>query len=561
MSTLANPILIVGAGPAGLVAALALLRNGIPVRIIEKETSYRAGQRGPGISPRTLEVFNFLCVPEINAAATRTLPIRAFKPGTMEPLRTITLTAPIEASTACPFTETKMLGQPILERILRAHIRAAGGNIELGSTLTALEQHEDKVIARVSKTFGGETIEETIETTWVVGADGAKGIVRKQFGLSFLGETHEDIRKLIADVRLTCPGIDRDVMSYFGDSLNGIGLRPTDNIAPDGYQIILNGDGSDFQALVHDHAALCEKIQSFVPKKITFHKTRRATLRRANIRMTDTFRKGRCFVVGDAGHVHSPSGGQGLNTSVQDAFNLAWKLALVHNNLALPSLLDTYTTERLPVVAQMLGLSTSLLQGQRTQQATETGANTKAWERGEHMHQLRINYRYSPVVLDEVNASSEDVDPYGVKTDGRVVAGDRAPDATGIQIIGANSNEKTTTLFELFKPTHHTALIFARDVSSASHLVETLSAYDPRILRTFVVLPAGSLAMNTAAGRAGMAEVPTILDRDEHAHHAYQVPNGDVAKAIVVRPDGVVGGVLESAKGVGRYFSGLGIVA
>ncbi|EEB95764.1 hypothetical protein MPER_05214, partial [Moniliophthora perniciosa FA553] len=186
-----------------------------------------------------------------------------------------------------------------------------------------------------------------------------------------------------------------------------------------------------------------------------------------------------------AAHVHSPTGGQGLNSGVQDSFNLAWKLALVHKGLASPSLLESYTTERLPVIASMLNQTTELMH-----KSFVSGAGDhQGWVRGWDLRQFGVNYRGSSVILDErYMDSSEPVDPYRSGHDATAHAGDRASDAPGLVW---NGEEKR--VFDLLDSVSHTVLFFCGEQQSTEvkDALEFLSGHPGVPMKTVVVYPQG----------------------------------------------------------------------
>jgi hypothetical protein len=221
-----------------------------------------------------------------------------------------------------------------------------------------------------------------------------------------------------------------------------------------------------------------------------------------NARLADRYRAGRVFLIGDAAHIHPPTGGQGLNTSVQDAYNLGWKLAAVAAG-APDALLDSYEEERRPIAANMLGLAAKLLDA----------ARRGDMRRGREVHQLDLGYAGSSLALEKPE-----------RRDG-LLAGDRAPDAP---IRGAAG--QSTRLFEWFKGPHWTLLGYEAERG--------------------VVPPRPGLRMHTI-GRRG-----DIVDEAGHLHDAYALASGDW---VLVRPDGYVGAIVSSSE-IGALESYLGKV-
>ncbi|KAF8124922.1 FAD binding domain-containing protein [Boletus edulis] len=539
------PVLVAGGGPSGLVAALTLLQNNIPVRIVTKELEYRLGQRGNGVWPRTFEVFHFLRAFGAHQSAQSILPVREYRPGTLDPCKTFTVVPHNDPTPSIPYNNPMFLGQPTLEAILRSHIENYGCSVELGTELLSFEDDGERILAKLVKRKDGEETFETFEASYLVGADGAKSITRKQLGLAFLGETVQDFGCVVGDLCLEIEGVDRKHWHFFGDrSSDFFNLRPTDEIAPDGFQFLIAVKDHDPQQLLADQHLMVKCMSALTGHEINIRKVDALSVFRPNIRMVDKFGSGRVFIVGDAAHVHSPTGGQGLNTGIQDAFNLAWKLSLVHKGLSPITLLDSYTTERLPVIAEMLNITTGIFNKVRLATSTQS-----AMEREKRMNMLGVNCRSSPVVLDEFT-QAEPVSAYGLLEEGMLVAGDRAPDATKLGLVVARATggvETTTRLFDVFSPVYHTVLVFAPDAASSTDVLDVLRRYPKDVIRPAIVLPQDS---DVTTG----AQVDLVVDHDGHAYRGYLAEKGK-KKVVVVRPDGVVGAMVHGAEGVEAYFA------
>ncbi|KAG1838962.1 chitin synthase III catalytic subunit-domain-containing protein [Suillus tomentosus] len=380
-------------------------------------------------------------------------------------------------------------------------------SVEMGTELRSFEQFDEGVTAVLAK----NGILETFDTKWIVGADGAKGVVRKQLGLTFLGETRDDIRLIMGDIRLHGVGLDRAYSHRFGTFKRGRDWR--------GWLAICHY--LDLTTVAQSEELIFETIASVIPTEITFNKLVWVSEFRANIRMVNKFSEGRVFVAGDAAH---PTGGQGLNSSIQDAFNLGWKLALVEKGLTDKSLLETYNTERMPVISEMLEMTTALLD-----RAVQTGNMHAA--RSPILFMLGINYRFSHIVLDEFAIPGKPINAYE--------AGDRAPDAPNlVQVGGGDSDVKT--LFGLYRPWYHTMLVFAPSHADAVPILGALEAYDTSVVRSAVVLPS-SASVTSVASPADFV----FVDQEGHGYSAYLVEAGQT-RMFVIRPDGVIGAILLS---------------
>ncbi|KAJ7485703.1 FAD binding domain-containing protein [Mycena latifolia] len=538
-------VLIAGAGPAGLILAITLLKNGVPVRLIDKEATHRIGSRGAGVQPRTLELYDILGVlPEIQKAADASLPRKRMYalPGGTKVVKELPVAEWVEPTPGTPHTNPVTLSQEVHEEILRGYFSALGGVVELGTELRTFDQFPDHVVAQIVKT--GPDGKETTETTdfdWLVGTDGVHSYVRKHLGLSFLGETKEEQYVLVGDIVVE-EGLDRGFWHYWIPSGQMMVLRPGTTVA-NGFRFAFTGVPEHWK---HKEPTRDEFVQEFYTvtgrRDIKFGAVTWLSSFKPSMRMVDKFGVGRVFLAGDAAHCHSPTGGQGLNSSVQDAVNLGWKLALVASVRAPAALLDSYTAERLPVIAEMLQLTSALHEKTAAQVAGGTGTTDdgSAWRRGGALGMLGVNARGSAIVL----AAASDVADGGAyeaaAAAGRVQAGYRAPDAPGLG--GA-----VTRLFELFGPAAHTVLVFGGDVEAHQAVARALEGWPQGTVRAVRMQRAG-----TAAEIAPFGEV--LQDREGHAYAGYvsDVAEGELT-VVIVRPDGMVGAVVSELDDIARY--------
>jgi hypothetical protein len=239
-----------------------------------------------------------------------------------------------------------------------------------------------------------------------------------------------------------------------------------------------------------------------------------------------------------------------MNTGIQDSFNLGWKLAHVIKGLSPPSLLDTYTEERLPVVAEMLNLTTKILK-----ETIDKPSNEAGWRRTGNLNQLGVNYRWSSIVIDQNTDSGtgpgarEAHSAYDVEADGVLRAGDRAPDAPGLVKVNFDNQKsgKSTRLFKLLSPTYHTVLIFVEAADIQATLQAAITKFSKELVRTVVILRAGTtnIIQDVACD--------VFEDRDGHAYDAYKGPEG-VNGIVIIRPDGVAGAIVKDIDWIERYF-------
>ncbi|MHA7984999.1 FAD-dependent oxidoreductase [Rathayibacter sp. CAU 1779] len=460
-------VLIVGAGPTGLTLACELAARGVPFRLVETASDPQAGSRGKGVQPRTLEVFDDLgIVDRVLANGRLAMPVRST---TADGQVTLGGAVPEDLRNRpdIPYPASLITPQWRVEEALRLRLTELGGAVEFGTSLTSFDQTADAVSAVLSK--GGAN--ETVTTRWLVGADGGHSVVRKQAGIAFVGETLDEVRMIVADVEVD--GLDRDAWHMWRSGF-GVSLCPLPSTEVFQYQAAVGPDDSPDLSL--------ENLQSILNERsgrtdIRLHEPTWSSLWRANVRLVERYRHGRVFLAGDAAHIHSPAGGQGMNTGIQDAHNLGWKLAAVELGAA-PTLLDSYEAERRPVAAGVLALSNERL----AQAIAEKGIPT---QRSMSTMQLDVNYRGATSVSDDRD------------DDATLRAGDRAPDATELA-----TTEGARRLFELTRGGHFTALDFghAPELSSPHVALRTLRVVDRPSRPDEVADTAGHLAAAYAAG-------------------------------------------------------------
>ena len=387
-------VLVVGAGPAGLTLACDLNRRGLTVRIIDAAESGFPGSRAKGIQPRTQEVFNDLGVlDEITARAT-TCPLLGAHIGPLTlPWVMIRVHKPSED---VPFPNTLLIPQSETDACLRRRLAELGGDVEYATRLTGFSDSGDGIEARVM--CAGR--EETLHARFMVGADGGASTVRAQAGIEFAGSTDDSDKMIVADVRVDQLSRNRwHIWPRLGGRFMGLCPLP----GSDKFQLMFRLKPDEEPSL--ERNAIDRLVRSVSNVRIT--DVSWASIFRPNVRLAARYRAGNVFLVGDAAHCHTPAGAQGLNTGVQDSYNLGWKLGQVIAG-APDSLLDTYEAERRPVAARVLGLSSELYSNMASKPLA-------AAKRGDEERQLSLSSRGGPLA----------------PTNGRdgPAAGDRAPDA------------------------------------------------------------------------------------------------------------------------------------
>ncbi|ATE55935.1 FAD-dependent monooxygenase [Actinosynnema pretiosum] len=468
-------VLIIGAGPTGLALAADLARRGVDHRIVDRADGPFAGSRAKGVQPRTLEVLDDLgVVDRVLAAGTTTLPALAHDG---DRAHLVDLNEGRHPTPSTPYARTLVIPQFATEAALRSLVP----HVEHSSEVTALTQDERGVTATVNG--------QELTAAYAVACDGGRSPIRKRLGVGFAGETLADHRIVVADVVLD--GLDRDHWHMWrsdpGSMLALCPLPGTDlfqlqaNAAPDR---VAEPTEEDLRELVATRTGRSD---------VVLREVRWRSLFRLNVRMADRYRVGRVFLAGDAAHVHSPSGAQGMNTGVQDAYNLGWKLAGALSG-ALPAeaaeaLLDSYEAERLPIAAWLLGVT--------TEAHHRMAAEMRIGKRDDELLQLGIGYRRGPLA-----------EPSGLPG---VQPGDRAPGAPCALADGT-----PTRVFDLVRGPG------------------------------FTLLGVGVEPPEHAGVRAHRIEDP-----DGHVAAGYGVPEGAL---VLVRPDGHVGVVTHDPEVVAGYL-------
>ena len=337
------PVLIVGAGPTGLTAALELSRLGVAVRIVDRAAAASPESRALAVQARTLELLR------VRGVGEEMLPLgnRARAAALYANRRRL---APIELHRMpSDFNYILMLAQSETERLLAESMARQGVKVERGVEVTAVRELADCAEVRLRRSDGSE---ESVRACYVIAADGPHSTLRKALGLPFPGRTLPH-HYVLADLHIDGDMVE-DQVSIFLAAKGFIALFPMGNgrfrlMATDPARV--SGAG---EPTVEHIQWLYDRVVH-IPARL--HSPNWSSRFRINSRHMKALRSGRVFFGGDAAHVHSPAGGQGMNLGIQDMVNLSWKLAMVLDGRARPELLDTYSSERLPVIRKLVRIT------------------------------------------------------------------------------------------------------------------------------------------------------------------------------------------------------------
>ncbi|MBT0769510.1 FAD-dependent monooxygenase [Kineosporia sp. J2-2] len=511
-------VLVVGAGPAGLTQAIELARRGIRVRVVDRrEQPSGQADKAIGIHCRTMEVW------ERQGVVTQAIDAGTWLHGqTVYVNGRLTHQVDWAGLDELPYAHLG-LPQYETERILTQRLNELGVQVERGVSLISMTQDEEGVTARLSN--------GTARVRYLVGCDGAHSAVREQLGLTFEGGLSMFPQLfMLADVDLDWEMPAGHLLRFVrieedGDftgmlvcvPLKGKNRYRVATLAPEHYQqavgtgVVPAGFSQEY-----DPPALADVqgvLDELAPSATTASNLRWASIFRIKHGIVDRYREGRVFVAGDAAHLHPPAGGQGMNTGIQDAWNLGWKLALVLRGQARPALLDSYDTERRPAGRAIVDRAVNLaftdemdMEDQKAQFLLEM--------------QMTMNYAGSPLVGERLGE--------GVDASAGPLPGHRAPDVTELRRFGV---AHPLRLFDVLNDARATLLLWTDEAADLDAVAEMARGATSGQVNVCAIV-SGDLP-----GLPGQ-ELPVYQDCDGHFAKTYAVSG---PAAYLVRPDGHVG--------------------
>ncbi|MEW2163775.1 FAD-dependent monooxygenase [Streptomyces sp. NPDC007084] len=545
-------VLVVGAGPVGLTAAAELRRHGVNCRIVDRLAAPDPYAKAIGIVPRTLEVWETMGLAhKVLDEAVPHLGQLVYIDGKARPQ--VELTLPPEIS--YPFAT---LPQYTTERLLTEHLASFGTEVERSVELRSLETHPDHVEAVLAHADGRT---ESLRARYVVGCDGAHSLVRKEAGLTFEGDALPE-QYMIGDVEvdwelpagysmrsvnldengemddmLVCipmPGVRRYWLSMLRPNARAGGGEDGSATPDEAGLGTADGEGLDLGQI----QAVLDRLS---PEVTTASTLRWSSTFRTSHRLVDRYRSGRVFVAGDAAHIQPPIGGQGLNTGVQDAHNLAWKLALTVRGVATDDLLESYHAERHPVAREVVDRTVKHARTVRRAGAgpLNNGADTETAML--RQAQLLVAYPDSPLTQPRPALGAPEAGPVpgDHAPEAGPVPGDRAPDCRGLLSDLAGYPRR---LFDLLRTPRHVLLLFAGQEHASGEGAARLEACAAEarraahgLLDTYLITAAD---VPQDARPVGLRP-PRVRDAAGEFQNAYAPRAGE---AILIRPDGYLSG-------------------
>ncbi len=537
----ANPsydVLIVGAGPTGLTLGIELARRNVSFLLIERDTIPPTTSRAIGLQTRTAEMLRILGVPR--SALQPSIQPRALC--LEEGPRTLACIM-FDAADTDGVTLT-VIDESDTERILQARLEALGGAVQRGTELLSYRDEGDGVAATLRDASG----EREVRARYLVGADGAHSLVRRLAGIPFEGAAYPE-QFILADLDIDW-SLPHDTAHVWigGEQLAAVLPLPAANryraILPLAPATVLPANPSEAQ--IGELAIQELRERTGVPLQVQGAPVW-ASAFRISRRQAPQYRKGPVFLAGDAAHVHSPIGGQGMNTGIQDACNLGWKLALAARGQAAPGLLDTYDAERGPVAHEVLrntDLATravlsrnDVMREVRRRLIPLLAGSPRVRQRlMPILGQLNVTYRGSFLAVDAGSVR---------RRRSGLLAGDRVPDQ-GLQTADGNP----IRLYDLLA-NGWTLLLFAgADATPGRHrALRELAAVSQSVVGDAVQ----PVRIVPAAGDV-MANSATLLDAHNEAATCFGAGAG---LALLIRPDGYLGyrGALEDTGAFASYLA------
>ncbi|MBX7057902.1 MAG: FAD-dependent monooxygenase [Leptospirales bacterium] len=526
------PGLIVGAGPTGLTLANLLARNGVSFRLLDRNAGPGTQSRALVVHARTLELFRSIGLADRAIARGRkSLGILLHANGRR--VAQIDIGAVRRLNTPYPFV--LILSQADTENILLEGLAQTAASVDWNCELLKVAREGDGFAVEYRNAAGIHSA----AYPWLIAADGARSVVRHQLGLPFEGGSYEQ-SFVLADAELSgYRGGDR--LSFFLTAQGPAAVLP---MAGDLFRIISIVRENEIGD--HPSAAEVEKLlqmRSLQPD-LRVLQAHWISVYRIHHRRIASFQMGNCFFAGDAAHIHSPAGGQGMNTGIQDAWNLAWKLAFVLRGLARPQLLESYHAERFPAAEDLLRTTDALFSGAVRGGAVGAWLRLFVFPRAAallsriealrrrviwRLSQLAIHYRGGPLSSGQGSFRRQAPAP-----------GDRMPSG---EIVDGEG--KSLDLLDLAPPAHMLLLCYEHQAGPTSEsfaaAVRSLSMVRPVHLRKAAVDAADSFRVSAA------------LDR------RLQLQEGAV---LLVRPDGYIGfrSSRPDATALLRYLDQIGII-
>jgi 2-polyprenyl-6-methoxyphenol hydroxylase-like FAD-dependent oxidoreductase len=344
-----TPVLIVGAGPTGLVLALWLTKAGVPVRIIDKTPEPGTTSRALAVQARTLELYSQMGI----ATAVLTLGVRVAGVNLwVKGDRAARIPFIDIGGGLSPFPYLLVFAQDYHELLLVDHLEKLGVRVERETSLVSFEQDANGVRALIERADGSS---EQCEASYIAGCDGAHSKVREMLAIGFPGGTYDELF-YVADVEASGPAVNGE-LNIDVDNADFLAIFP---LQGEGHVRLIGTVNAPPGQEQRTPTFADVGARAVAQMRLAVSNVNWFSTYRVHHRVANSFRSNRAFLLGDAAHIHSPAGGQGMNTGIGDAVNLAWKLAAVMNGEATARLLDSYEPERIAFARKLVATTDRL---------------------------------------------------------------------------------------------------------------------------------------------------------------------------------------------------------
>ncbi|HEY9685127.1 MAG TPA: FAD-dependent monooxygenase [Oculatellaceae cyanobacterium] len=523
--------LVVGAGPIGLTMALDLTMRGIKCRIVDRLEQPSDKSKAVGIHARTLELLEVLGIEKEFLELGHKIHATNIYSGKTK----LVHLSMDEIGGQYPYA--LMLPQNQTERILTEQLAKHGISIERGVELIDFTDDGDVVTANLKHT-NGDT--EKVEAYWLLGCDGAHSTVRHKLGMTFDGGAYEQPFATV-DCHVDWNEPDDELVGFICEG-GSVFFFPLGNKR---YRLVADGAPGE-----GDGDLTIEEMQAIVDKRcypgIKLKDPVWLAWFKISHRSVESYKKGRCFVLGDAAHVHSPALGQGMNTGMQDAFNLAWKIELVEKGIAQQKLLDSYNLERHPVgqallrrtdlVTKLVTLRSAIGQGIRNRLMPLLADQEVVQHRAlQTLSMIGLNYRHSSIVgqhRDPVTAIAHPVTGWLDFNHGPM-PGDRALDGE----LSPTETSTATRLLEKLHGVNHNVLLFA-GLHDSSDSLRYIDSILHQIESQFEFVNCHVIVSNSQDASTCKSAHSVLVDSDGTLHHKYGAAQSCL---YLVRPDEYIG--------------------
>lgn len=494
------PVLIVGAGPTGLMMACTLARYEINFRIIDKKSECTLASNATWIQTRTLELFDQMgIVDRFTEIGHPCNAINLYTDG--KQLFQLSLKY---IDSIYPFI--LMLPQSETEKILEDYLKKLNHTVERSTELIDITYNNETVTSTLKYSDGHS---EMVTSNWLVACDGANSIVREKCGFHFSGEDLAE-QFIVADATIDFSYMPKDEINFFFDPGTVLAAFP---LGENRYRLAANLH-LDYPRKIYTEREVIEIVQERAHGHYYVTDVAWVSPFWIHGKIAEQMRKGPIFLAGDSGHIHSPAGGQGMNTGIQDAYNLGWKLALIIKEKAKPSILESYQIERYPVVKEVVDQNEDftklalfddnfLSQLQQFSKKISIDLERKI---GNKLAQLDIQYKSSPIINYECESNF-------------LQPGQRMPDV----------HIDTTHLYHYFNNTQHNILIFTgshcspETLEQINDLQKFLDNHYHDLVKSYIV------HTDQISGSSA-----TIIDANSIIHELFQIKTPAIC---IIRPD------------------------